>query len=162
MRSAPASGSCPRCWGALGTRHLPLVDLPELNAIQALFISHSLPAHRLVLFGESAPADAAAVRIVPNFEFLHGPPPQLDLVFNQDSLPELDLPTVRRYLDRIPALCRYFLSTNQETWVPEDTPLDGGFLPSMLRHAAGYRSLYRMPAWCRAGYLEEMFPCPGC
>jgi len=157
----PGVGLVPTLLGSLGARHLLLVDLPELNAIQAFFISQSLPAHRLVLFGESAPADAAAVRIVPDFEFLDGPPPQLDLVFNQDSLPELDLPTVRRYLDRIPAVCRYFLSINQETRVPEDTPLDGGFLPSMLRHAAGYRSLYRMPAWCRAGYLEEMFSCPG-
>lgn len=155
----PGIGLVPTLLGTLGARHLVLVDLPELNAMQAYFLSQSLPSHRLLLFGEPAPADGATVRIMPDFEFLDGSPPRLDLLFNQDSLPELDLPTVRRYLDRIPQACRYFLSINQETRVPEGTPLAGGFLPSMLRDAAGYRSLYRMPAWCRAGYLEEMFSC---
>ena len=155
----PGIGLVPTLLATLGARRLTLIDIPELNAMQAYFLHQSLPAHRLTLFGEPCPADGKTIRIMPDFEFLDGPEPPLDLLFNQDSLPELDLPTVRRYLNRIPRAARYFLSINQETRVPEGTPLAGGFLPSMLRNSEGYRSLYRMPAWCRAGYLEEMFHC---
>ncbi len=155
----PGIGLVPALLGRLGARHLMLVDLPELNAMQAYFLHQSMPLHQLVLFGEPMPADGSTIQILPDFEFLDGPEPGLDLVFNQDSLPELDLPTVRRYLDRIPKAARYFLSINQETRVPVGTPLTGGFLPSMLKNVVGYRCLYRMPAWCRAGYLEEMFLC---
>lgn len=157
----PGIGLVPTLLGHLGARQLTLVDLPELNAMQAYFLHQALPSHRLSLFGEPCPAAGASIRIMPDFEFLDGPGPALDLLFNQDSLPELDLPTVRRYLERIPLACRYFLSINQETRVPESTPLAGGFLPSLLRNDARYRCLQRMPSWCRAGYLEELFLCPG-
>jgi hypothetical protein len=97
------------------------------------------------------------VRIVPDFEFLAGDVPRCDLIFNQDSLPEIDLHGVRRYLDRIARTTTYFLSINQETRVPVGTPLAGGFLPSMVRPPHPLRRLERMPSWCRAGYLEEIF-----
>lgn len=155
----PGVGLVPTLLGRLGIRRLVLVDLPELNAMQAYFLSLSLPSHQLALFGEPCPADGPFVRIVPDFEFLGGLPLETDLVFNQDSLPELDLETVRRYLDRLPAVTRYFLSINQETRVPDGAPVSGGFLPEMLRGSTAIRQLYRMPAWCRAGYLEEMFAC---
>lgn len=157
----PGIGLVPTLLGSLGARQLVLIDLPELNAMQAYFLSQSLPSHRLSLFGEPSTADRETVTIMPDYEFLEGSTPLFDLLFNQDSLPELDLPTVRRFLGRIPQACRYFLSINQETRIPEETPLEGGFLPSMLRDAIGLRCLYRMPAWCRAGYLEEMFSCGG-
>jgi hypothetical protein len=155
----PGIGLVPTILGGLGARELFLVDLPELNAMQAYFVSQSLPSHHLSLFGEPSPTAGPIIRILPDFEFLDGVMPRFDLVFNQDSLPELDLDTVRRYLARIPRTTRYFLSINQETRVPEATPLAGGFLPSMLRGSANWRCLYRMPAWARAGYLEEMYRC---
>lgn len=149
----------PSILGGLGAKQLFLVDLPELNAMQAYFLSQSLPERRLSLFGEPVPNAEPVIRILPDFEFLDGATPRFDLVLNQDSLPELDLDTVRRYLARIPRTTRYFLSINQETRVPEGAPLGGGFLPGMLRGSTGFRCLYRMPAWARAGYLEEMFSC---
>jgi hypothetical protein len=134
-----------------------LVDLPELNAIQAYFLAQALPGHRLTLFGEPPAADEPTVRILPDFEFLAGEAPRCDLVFNQDSLPEIDLNAVRRYLDRIAGVTKYFFSINQETRVPVGTPLAGGFLPSLVRETHSLRRLERMPSWCRSGYLEELF-----
>lgn len=153
----PGVGLVPAALGALGAERMHLVDLPELNAIQAYFLAQALPGHRLSLFGEPPAADGRFVRIVPDFEFLAGTSDRFDLVFNQDSLPEIDLPAVRRYLDRIGRTSTYFFSINQETRVPVGTPLDGGFLPSMVRETHFLRRLERMPSWCRAGYLEEMF-----
>jgi len=153
----PGVGLVPAALGALGARRMHLVDLPELNAIQAYFLAQALPGHRLTLFGEPPAADEPTVRILPDFEFLAGEAPRCDLVFNQDSLPEIDLNAVRRYLDRIAGVTKYFFSINQETRVPVGTPLAGGFLPSLVRETHSLRRLERMPSWCRSGYLEELF-----
>ena len=153
----PGVGLVPAALGGLGAREMLLVDLPELNAIQAYFLAQALPGHALSLFGEPPATDGPTVRIVPDFEFLAGDVPRCDLIFNQDSLPEIDLHGVRRYLDRIARTTTYFLSINQETRVPVGTPLAGGFLPSMVRPPHPLRRLERMPSWCRAGYLEEIF-----
>jgi len=153
----PGVGLVPAALAGLGAREMLLVDLPELNAIQAYFLAQALPGHALWLFGEPPAADGPTVRIVPDFEFFTGDVPRCDLIFNQDSLPEIDLDGVRRYLDRIALTTKYFMSINQETRVPVGTPLDGGFLPSMVRPPHPLRRLERMPSWCRAGYLEEIF-----
>jgi len=155
----PGIGLVPAALGALGARRMLLVDLPELNAIQAYFLAQVLPRHALSLFGEPIPANQPAVRIIPDFEFLDGEPCRCDLIFNQDSLPEIDLPSVHRFLERIARSAKYFLSINQETRVPADTPLNGGFLPSLVRSSHPLRRLERMPSWCRAGYIEEIFAC---
>lgn len=144
--------------GRLGARELTLVDLPELNAMQAYFLAQALPNHPLALFAEPAPP-SPALRIMPDFEFLSGSTGRFDLIFNQDSLPELDLETVRRYLDLIPRGCRLLLSFNQETRVPVGTPPGAAFLPALLPDSQQVRCLERSPSWLRAGYVEELFAC---
>jgi hypothetical protein len=153
----PGVGLVPAALGRLGADRMLLVDLPELNAIQAYFLSQTLPSHRLSLFGEPPIADGPMVKIMPDFEFLCSDQPHCDLVFNQDSLPEIDLDGVHRYLDRIGLITKYFLSFNQETRVPNGTPLAGGFLTSLVREGHLLRPLERMPTWCRAGYIDELF-----
>ncbi|MFM7136547.1 MAG: putative sugar O-methyltransferase [Planctomycetota bacterium] len=145
--------------GGLGGGELTLVDLPELNAMQAYFLSQALPNHPLTLFAEPAPPTGPTVRIMPDFEFLAGSGGRFDLIFNQDSLPELDLETVRRYLDLIPSSTRLFLSFNQETRVPAGTPPGAAFLPGLLPDSSRVRCLERSPSWLRAGYVEELFAC---
>ena len=147
--------------GRLGARELTLVDLPELNAMQAYFLAQALPDYPLSLFGEPALPPGPAVHIMPDFEFLPGAAGRFDLIFNQDSLPELDLETVRRYLDVIPRSTRLFLSFNQETRVPTGTPPGAAFLPRLLPDAPEVRCLERSPSWLRAGYVEELFACGG-
>lgn len=155
----PGIGLLPAVLGRLSAEELVLVDLPELNAIQAYFLAQTLPDHRLILFAEPCPPDLPSVRILPDFEFLSGSVPRCDLVFNQDSLPELDLETARKYLDLIPRSARYFLSINQESRVPDGAPTGRAFLPGMLPDSTGVRCLERFPAWLRAGYVEELFSC---
>lgn len=144
---------------ALGARRMCLVDLPELNAMQAFFLAQALPNHRLVLHGEPLPAEEPAIRIMPDFEFLAEPGPRCDLVLNQDSLPEMDLATVHRYLARIPQVADFFFSINQETQIPAGAPDGGGLLPSLRDVSPGLRPVSRQPFWARAGYVEEIFRC---
>ncbi len=157
----PGIGLVAHALARYGASRLCLVDLPELNAMQAFFLSQALPAHRLSLFGEPWRPDAAAIRIIPDFEFLDGETPPFDLVLNQDSMPEMDLEAVQRYLATIPRTTDWFLSINQETQVPEGAPAHGGFLPGMIRPSADCRPLFRVPCWSRQGYVEEMFRCRG-
>lgn len=157
----PGIGLVASVLGRLGAGDLTLVDLPELNAMQAYFLAQALPNHRLTLFAEPAPPAGPTLRIMPDFEFLSGSAGRFDLIFNQDSLPELDLETVRRYLDVIPRSTRLFLSFNQETRVPVGTPPGAAFLPSLLPDGQQVRCLERSPAWLRAGYVEELFACGG-
>ncbi|MBM4059366.1 MAG: putative sugar O-methyltransferase, partial [Planctomycetes bacterium] len=155
----PGIGLVASVLGRLGAGDLTLVDLPEVNAMQAYFLAQALPNHRLTLFAEPAPPTGPTLRIMPDFECLSGAAGRFDLIFNQDSLPEFDLETVRRYLDVIPRSTRLFLSFNQETRVPIGTPAGAGFLPSLLPDSQQVRCLERSPAWLRAGYVEELFAC---
>lgn len=158
----PGIGLAASSLAALGARRMCLVDLPEMNAVQAFFLAQALPGHRLVLHGEPCPGDEPAIRIMPDFEFLAEPLPRFDLVLNQDSLPEMDLATVHRYLARIPEVTDAFLSINQETQIPSGAPGEGGFLPSLRDVSAALRPVSRQPFWVRHGYVEEIFRCaPG-
>lgn len=157
----PGIGLVAHALARYGTSRLCLIDLPELNAMQAFFLAQALPVHRLSLFGEPWRPEDAAIRIIPDFEFLDAETPTFDLILNQDSMPEMDLETVRRYLGKIPATTDWFLSINQETQVPEGAPPRGGFLPGMIRESAGCRPLFRVPCWSRQGYVEEMVWCRG-
>jgi len=155
----PGIGLVASVLGRLGARQLVLVDLPELNAMQAYFLAQALPRHQLALFDEPAPPPGPALVIMPDFTFLAGSAGHFDLVFNQDSLPELDLDTVRRYVEAIPRSTRAFFSINQESRVPVGTPPGAAFLPGLLPDSPQVRCLERSPHWLRAGYVEEVFVC---
>lgn len=154
-------GLVPFFLGRLGAKDMTLVDLPELNAVQAFFLSQALPNHQLILFAESTSPSESAVRIMPDFEFLSKPQGSFDMIFNQDSLPELELADVLRYIDVIQRRTRLFLSFNQETRVPLGMQPGVGFLPSILPDSLHIRCLERSPAWLRNGYVEELFACGG-
>lgn len=143
--------------GLLGAGEIVLADLPELNAIQAYFLAQALPQYQLALFGETLQDGGRRIRIQPDFDFLSGTAERFDIIFNQDSLPELELETVERYLDLISHSTRFFLSINQESRVPAGAAEGAAFLPSLLTGLPHVRCLERSPSWLRAGYIDELF-----
>lgn len=143
--------------GLLGAGEIVLADLPELNAIQAYFLAQALPQYQLALFGETPQEGGRKIRILPDFDFLTGTARHFDIIFNQDSLPELELETVRRYLELISQSTRFFLSINQESRVPQGAAEGAAFLPSLLSGLPHVRCLERSPSWLRAGYIDELF-----
>lgn len=143
--------------GLLGAGEIVLADLPELNAIQAYFLAQALPQYNLALFGETPQQGGRTIRIQPDFDFLSGTAGQFDIIFNQDSLPELELETVGRYLELISHSTRFFLSINQESRVPVGAAEGAAFLPSLLSGLPHVRCLERSPSWLRSGYIDELF-----
>lgn len=143
--------------GLLGAGEIVLADLPELNAIQAYFLAQALPQYQLALFGETLQEGRRTIRILPDFDFLSGTAGRFDIIFNQDSLPELELETVGRYLDIISQSTRFFLSINQESRLPDGAAEGAAFLPSLLSGLPHVHCLERSPSWLRAGYIDELF-----
>ena len=134
-----------------------IVDLPLMNAFQAYFLGMIYGIEDVSLYGEQR--TTARIQIVP--------PPVLtesdiavDVVFNQDSMPEMTETAARGYLSWMnDNLSGLFVSCNQEVGTFRGVrQLVVGEL------AAGYNNLARIsrqPSWTRRGYVEEVYRCGG-
>jgi len=134
-----------------------IVDLPLMNAFQAYFLGEVYGAEALALFGEEAAR--APIRILPPQALTGREPIAADVVFNQDSMPEMSERAARDYLAWMQAHVRgLFLSCNQEA----ATPVDGIAQLVVAELAADFDGLTRIarqPSWLRRGYVEEIYRC---
>jgi hypothetical protein len=142
----------------LGTRinRYVVADLPEVNLVQAYFLS-SLETRELLLFGEERRAESR-IELIPHWVLS-----DLDLrpnvLINQDSMPEMPQAEVERYLswgsDNVDGL---FFSFNQEAYSPW-----GGVpqvhVPSVVGRYPRFRRIARNTSWVRRGYVEEIYRC---
>ncbi|HMJ35007.1 MAG TPA: putative sugar O-methyltransferase [Baekduia sp.] len=132
-----------------------IVDLPLMNAFQAYFLGRIYGPDAIELFGEEHSA-GARVRVVPP-QWLQGGDARADIVFNQDSMPEMTETAARSYLawmdENVTGL---FVSCNQEVG-------DQDGLPTQLvvsEMAGDYERIERFarqPSWTRRGYVEEVY-----
>jgi hypothetical protein len=134
-----------------------IVDLPLMNALQAYFLGEVYGAEALQLFGEED--TGAPIRILPPQALTGQEPIAADVVFNQDSMPELNEKAAREYLawmqDHVRGL---FLSNNQEA----TTPVDGVaqlVVAELAAEFSGLTRIARRPSWVRRGYVEEVYRC---
>ena len=132
-----------------------IVDLPLMNAFQAYFLGGVHGGDALALDGE---ADRQArIRIVA--------PPAIaaggvaaDLVFNQDSLPEMTEGVARGYLTWIAEqVDGVFVSCNHEAGTSGTVPQI--VVCELADEIAGLQRLSRQPSWTRRGYVEEVYRC---
>ncbi len=138
----------------LGVTDYMIVDLPTMNAVQAYLLLGSSIGDRVALNGEDRDA---AIRILPPEAFARLAPGAVDLLYNQDSLPEIAPDAARAYLvdaDRIEV--RLLLSINQEAHLPH---ADGhqSSVPELIAEVGGFRLLGRHRHWLRQGYAEELY-----
>ncbi len=139
-----------------------IVDLPLMNAVQAYFLGQVHGAGALRLFGEEERGQP--IRVLPPqvVEDSGGPGPiRADVVFNQDSMPEMGAEAARGYLDWMRAHCSgIFVSHNQETAAPFDG-VPQLVVAELTGVVDGFERLSRQPAWVRRGYVEEIYRCGG-
>jgi hypothetical protein len=142
-----------RAWAGSYT----IVDLPLMNAVQAYFLGQIYGPDALQLFGEQD--GGSPIRIFPPRALRTGTPISADVVFNQDSMPEMSGEAARGYLawmqERVSGL---FVSHNQEA----ATPVDG--IPQLVvGELVGefdqLERISRQPSWVRRGYVEEIYRC---
>jgi hypothetical protein len=143
-----------RLLGARINRYV-VVDLPEVNLVQAYFLS-SLETRELLLFGEEERKGESRIDLIPHWTL-----PDLRLcpnvLINQDSMPEMPLAEVERYLawgsDNVDGL---FFSFNQEAYSPwRGVPQI--HVPSVVGRYPRFRRIARNASWVRRGYVEEIY-----
>jgi putative sugar O-methyltransferase len=134
-----------------------IIDLPLMNAFQAYFLGEVYGEQALQLFGEEV--GDARIRILPP-QALGGPQPLVaDVVFNQDSMPEMSEQAAREYLAWMQAHVRgLFVSCNQEAAAPV-----GGVAQLVVAELAaelgGLTRVSRRLSWVRRGCVEEVYRC---
>jgi len=137
-----------------GIEDYVIVDLPTMNAVQAYMLLGSRIGDRVALHGEDR---AAAIRILPPEAFAGLTRGTIDLLYNQDSLPEIEVNAARAYLRDAARLgIRLFLSINQEAHLP----FEGGCqrsVPELIADAGGFVLRSRHRHWLRQGYAEELY-----
>jgi hypothetical protein len=141
----------------LGTRinRYVVVDLPEVNLVQAYFLS-SLETRELLLFGEKKRKGEPGIELIPHWTLS-----DLDLrpnvLINQDSMPEMPQAEVERYLtwgsDNVDGL---FFSFNQEAYSPW-RGVPQVHVPSVVGRFPRFRRIARNASWVRRGYVEEIY-----
>jgi hypothetical protein len=105
-----------------------IVDIPMSNGAQRMFLGLTLPE--------------GAAQILDTAEL-----PAADIVFNADSLTEMDRHTAERYVDHIKRTAKVFLSNNHE--FNTFRVLEVG---DLVKHCASRQACYLRP-----GYVVEVF-----
>lgn len=143
----------------LGFEHT-IIDLPLVNTLQAYFLMRALPEVKLQLYGE--PDDPATrIRVLPTFCFSR-PQARFDILFNQDSLPEMNEAYALGYLKQASSNIGYaFYSINQEARAPQSGGLFQPTVPSLVQRVGGFRRVRRYRHWLKAGYVEEVYRTAG-
>ena len=140
----------------LGAQQYTIIDLPLLGALQAYFLLRILPNTSIQLYGE-AESSPVMVRLFPTFVFEH-PDCRWDILFNQDSIPEMHKEYSLNYLRQAKKnTARAFFSINQEARAVQHGEAHQTVVRDLVREVGGYRQLYRFRHWLRAGYAEELF-----
>ena len=150
-------GACYWVRKVLGDRvaRYSIVDLPEVALVQAYFLG-SVDPSSLVLSGEAREHISSPIELVPffNLEQVNFKP---NLLFNQDSMPEMPQSEVERYVrwgsENLNGL---FLSFNQEAYSPWGGTLQV-LVPRVVSQFPQYRRLSRETSWDRRGYVEEVY-----
>ena len=150
----------------MGITAYTLIDLPHASAIQGYYLLKNLPPKRVVLYGEPGWESATdRVRILPVQVAATTDGHRYDLVFNQDSFPEMHPGTVDDYLAWARRVCGdgLLMSVNHESKAPY-----GRFLelrpklahisvPEATERIGGFERLQRHPYWLRRGYVAELY-----
>ena len=129
-----------------------MVDLPEIAALQAYYLGKLLGPGKVSLDGEDI---EASVRIIPPHSLRDIP--SVDVVFNQDSLPEIPADAAREYIEWIrDRVAGIFFSYNHETL------LAGGqfavtSVPKLVSDIGGLERVSRDLCWSKPGYVEEIY-----
>jgi hypothetical protein len=132
-----------------------VVDLPEVNVVQAYFLS-SLETRELLLFGEEKRKGNSRIELIPHW-MLSDLDLRPNVLINQDSMPEMPQAEVERYLswgsDNVDGL---FFSFNQEAYSPW-RGVPQVHVPAVVGRYPRFRRIARNASWVRRGYVEEIY-----
>ncbi len=140
-----------------------IFDLPHVSVISAFYLIKALSDDAVVLYGENRNETTGTIRIYPGWCLKEMASAQIGVIFNQDSMPEIDARIALDYLRTMKDIgARFFLSINQEgmgTSLPSLNPQ--GRVCDLVDQVGGLHRVYRSRSWTRQGYVEELYSLEG-
>jgi hypothetical protein len=142
-----------------------IFDLPHVNLLQGFYLLKSVPMDQVQLFGETVENPIVTVR--PYFETTSVKPGEIDIIFTQDSLPEIHRESALRYIKWARDISpQWFYSINQEAAeaYTQSFGAPGGetdprqnVVSALMSEVTGFRRVMRVPYWLRKGYVSELY-----
>jgi len=139
-----------------------IIDLPHINVLQGYYLLKSSHFEDVTLFGENESYHKPDVHsnklsILPNFVIGSIPDKHFDLCLNQDSFPEMDISTIKNYVNFISRTVKSnFLSINHESPVQTKSFVQNS-VSDLLNCDPNFNKIFRNPFWMRKGYVEELY-----
>lgn len=132
-----------------------IIDLPLINVLQGYFLAGAFGASAVCLYGENNPD--AYISIVPCVSFKTEVTGPIDLLINENSMPEMSDPIVENYIRWAARIVTgIFFSYNHEAY-----SLVFGkpqvLVSQIINKCGGFKLLSRNPSWVRSGYVEEVY-----
>ena len=139
-------------------RRYTIIDLPIVNVVQGYYLGTVFGPEQVCLFGEAVEAgDGGPLRMIhvlPTFS-IHNADwvPEIDVLLNADSMPEMTERTVTEYLTWARRrMSTMFCSFNHEADAHSQT-----YVPEVVSRVGGFTRVCRDRNWVRAGYVDEVY-----
>ena len=109
------------------------------------------------MFGE--PMGEQTLNVLPYWEMSRLPGRSVDIVVNQESLPEIERANAEAYVADIERATRgLFLSINHESAARVgDQGFEHNLVSDLVAKNGGFHRSYRFPTWIRRGHVEELY-----
>jgi len=132
-------------------KNYTIVDLPLANVLQGYYLANSVGPSKVRLNGEDG---SGLIEILPPAE-LFGKT-DIDILLNQNSLPEIPQDAGASYLTWAKQESKLFFSYNYEA-LTEQREFAVVTVPELVAQVGGFRRLNRALSWLRPGYVEEIY-----
>jgi hypothetical protein len=135
-----------------------IIDLPLINVLEGYFLAKAFGASNVKLYGETYDHNPV-ISILPTFAFKAEIKNDIDVLINENSMPEMSRAIVENYiLYAKKQLSGIFFSYNHEAYsIVYGKPQV--FVPEVIECVGGFKRLSRNASWVRSGYVEEVYRC---
>jgi hypothetical protein len=139
-------------------RRYTIIDLPIVNVIQGYYLGTVFGPDHVALFGEPVEAGDSGpsqmIHVLPTFSIRDADAvPEIDVLLNADSMPEMTERTVTEYLTWARRrMATMFCSFNHEADAHSQT-----YVPEMVGRVGGFTRVCRDRNWIREGYVDEVY-----
>lgn len=136
-----------------------IIDLPIINVLQGYFLAQSFGASKVSFFGEGKTAGTPpkGIRVWPTHALGSIDDKGVDVLINQNSMPEIPEHVVENYLGLAKnKVAGIFYSYNQEAFSPVEN-IPQVLVPEAVARIGGFKRLTRNYSWMRRGYVEEVY-----
>ena len=130
-----------------------LLDLPIINCMSAFYLGKIFNHNKIQLYGESDSIEKN-IKIFPTTDY--NSIDKVDLVFNQNSFPEIPVDQSKGYIEWMERNANYFFSYNHESLL-KDRSMAVTTVPEQLNSNTKFNLLNREVSWMRPGYIHEIY-----